>query len=407
MVASTFGRRNPSEPHDGVASHGAFRANRHCYRPGQGLQRHLGRERNRVSRPDANRNAGDGNARCGGAGHRHNPHSGVRSIRGGVPGGHPMISEKAMLAAVHISIWTAVKHDRKVSRDVADQHGAHQGAGRYNKQLLRGADKLEELRTVAGQIRQHFYKITLPWSDEGYRLLPAHFYFELTTQMREFERAFSQSVEEFLEVYPSYIEQVRPELNGLFREEDYPSAEKLRTMFGVKLEVLPIPNGDDFRVTLSEEEHTRVAREIDESVRQSLNRGTKDLWVRLTDVVTHMVDKLNEPESRFHASLVTNVFDLVDLLPRLNVNQDEELNRFAAEIKGRLCNFSAHDLKKNEILRAAAASDAAQILSQMDAVLRGREQDSVQPNDKSTQQSTPGVDEIFSHMSAYMEATTQ
>jgi len=40
-----------------------------------------------------------------------------------------MITEKAMLAAVHISIWTAVKHDRKVSRDVADQHGAHQGAG--------------------------------------------------------------------------------------------------------------------------------------------------------------------------------------------------------------------------------------------------------------------------------------
>ncbi len=40
-----------------------------------------------------------------------------------------MITERAMLAAVHISIWTAVKHDRKISRDVADQHGAHQGAG--------------------------------------------------------------------------------------------------------------------------------------------------------------------------------------------------------------------------------------------------------------------------------------
>jgi hypothetical protein len=143
-----------------------------------------------------------------------------------------MITERAMLAAVHISIWTAVKHDRKVSRDVANQHGAREGAGRYNKQLLRGAEKLDALRTLAGQIRQHFYKITLPWSDEGYRLLPAHFYFELTTQMREFERAFSQSVDEFLEVYPSYIEQVRPELNGLFREEDYPSAESCGQSLG-------------------------------------------------------------------------------------------------------------------------------------------------------------------------------
>src|SRR5271168_4097989 len=117
-----------------------------------------------------------------------------------------------------------------------------------------------------------------------------------------------------------------------------------------------------------------------------------------------MVDKLNDPESRFHASLVTNVFDLVDLLPRLNVNQDEELNRFAAEIKDRLCNFSAHDLKKNEILRVATASDAAQILSQMDAVLRGREEDPAEPNDGSRQQSGQRVEEIISRMSAYMEA---
>src|SRR3954467_4280171 len=195
-----------------------------------------------------------------------------------------MITERAMLAAVHISIWTAVKHDRKVSRQVADEHGAPETAGRYNKKLLSEAARLDDLRSFAGQIRQSFYKITLPWSDEGYRLLPAHFYFDWTQQMREFEAIFERKVEDFLALYPSYIEQVRPELNGLFREEDYPSAEKLRAKFGVRVEVLPIPSGEDFRVTLSEEEQARVAREIDESVRQSLKRGTEDLWVRLKDV---------------------------------------------------------------------------------------------------------------------------
>jgi hypothetical protein len=129
---------------------------------------------------------------------------------------------------------------------------------RYNKQLLRGADKLEELRTLAGQIRQHFYKITLPWSDEGFRLLPANFYFDLMARMREFEAGFEQGVESFLGVYPQYIEQVKPELNGLFREEDYPAVEKLRKKFGVKLEVLPIPSGADFRVQMSAEEQARV-----------------------------------------------------------------------------------------------------------------------------------------------------
>jgi hypothetical protein len=114
-----------------------------------------------------------------------------------------MITERAMLAAVHISIWTAVKHDRKISHEVASQHGAPVSAGRYNKQLLRGAGRLDELRTLAGQIRQHFYKITLPWSDEGYRLLPAHFYFELSARMREFEQSFSKQVDDFLDSTPA------------------------------------------------------------------------------------------------------------------------------------------------------------------------------------------------------------
>jgi hypothetical protein len=313
-----------------------------------------------------------------------------------------MITERAMLAAIHISVWTAIKHDRKVSREVAEQHGAYAGAGRYNKQLLREAERLESLRSLSGLIRQYFYKITLPWSDEGYRLLPAHFYFELTTKMREFEQAFAQQVEEFLAVYPSYIEQVRPELNGLFREEDYPSTDKLRNKFGVKLEVLPIPSGNDFRVTLSEEEQARVAREIDENVRQSLQKGTEDLWARLKGVVVHMVERLNEPESRFHGSLVTNIGELVDLLPRLNVNQDEELNRFAGEIKDRLCGFTARDLKKNEILRAATANDAAEILTKMDAVLRERGQQTVMD----CSANAPSADDIFAHMAAYMEAPT-
>ncbi len=310
-----------------------------------------------------------------------------------------MITERAMLAAVHISIWTAIKHDRKVSREVAEQHGAYAGAGRYNKQLLREAEKLESLRSLSGQIRQYFYKITLPWSDEGYRLLPAHFYFELTTKIREFEQAFALQVEEFLAVYPSYIEQVRPELNGLFREEDYPPTDKLRNKFGVKLEVLPIPSGNDFRVTLSEEEQARVAREIDENVRQSLRKGTEELWTRLKGVVAHMVERLNEPESRFHASLVTNIGELVDLLPRLNVNQDEELNRFAERIKDRLCGFTARELKKDEILRVATANDAAQILTEIDSVLRERERE---PEVVSSMNAA-SVDDIFAHMAAYME----
>jgi hypothetical protein len=193
-------------------------------------------------------------------------------------------------------------------------------------------------------------------------------------------------------------------LNGLFREEDYPSTEKLRAKFGVKLEVLPIPSGNDFRVTISEEEQARVAREIDANVRQSLQKGTEDLWSRLQSVVSHIADRLNAPESRFHASLVTNVFDLVDLLPQLTVGQDQELNRFAAEIRNRLCAYPAHELKKSDILRVATASDAAAPLDEMDTAMKQREKATAEGNIAPA--SGPSSDDIISHMSAYMETAT-
>ena len=103
--------------------------------------------------------------------------------------------------------------------------------------------------------------------------------------------------------------------------------------------------------------------------------------------------------SRFHATMVTNVFDLVELLPRLNVNGDTDLNRFAEQIKQRLCGFTAQDLKKHDLLRVATATEAAEIVSRMDEAIRNREAEQ-------TEQSLVSVQGIFDHMSAYMEAPT-
>jgi len=310
-----------------------------------------------------------------------------------------MITHKAMLAAVHISVWTATKHDRKVSREVADQNGARERAGRYNKQLLMGASKLEELRSLAGQVRQHFYKVTLPWSDEGLRLLPSHFLFELKAKMREFEREFNEGVASFLSVYPEYIREARSELGGLFREEDYPSVEKLRDKFSIKLDVLPFPAGEDFRVEMSAEEQARMAREIDASAKEKLAKGTEELWKRLRQVVGHMVDRLSEPESRLYTTLVTNIEELVSVIPALNVNQDPDLDRFATAIRERLCGHSAKELKQDGLLREVTATEAAGIVREIDGVLEKRSSNVVAfPNNDAQ------VEDIFAHMSAYMGA---
>lgn len=319
-----------------------------------------------------------------------------------------MITEKAMLAAVHISVWTATKHDREVSRQVANQHGAHESAGRYNKNLLQQAAKLDAIRTLAGQIRTYVYKITLPWSDEGYRILPASLYFQLAEQMKEFERQFYTAVDEFLAEYPAYIEQVRPALSALFRPEDYPDAQQIRGKFELRLEILSIPNGEDFRVALSDEQRARIAREIDAQVRTTLEKGTRELWMRLRKLVDHMVARLQQPDGRLYASVVDNIVELIDVMPDLNLTNDPALNAFADEVRIRLCAASASQLKHNDLLRSTTVQDAVDIASRMAAHMEyGEPPDQVaaKPNEQLPPVSSQaGAEEIFSQMSAYMIA---
>jgi hypothetical protein len=259
-----------------------------------------------------------------------------------------------------------------VSEEVAQSHEANTNAGRYNKHLLDQAEKLEELRALAGQIRQYFYKVTLPWSDEGYRLLPSHLYFEFTNQMSGFKTAYEQLVREFLDAYPTYREQARSSLGLLYRDSDYPDSSGLTEKFDLTTDILPIPCGEDFRVTLGAEEKARVAREIDQQVKQSLTRATCELWSRLMQAVAHLAATLERPKARLHTSTLRNVTEIADLVPRLNVTNDEELSALAQETNSRLSSFTRQDLAQHPAARTRAAGIANDLAAKIKRAMKDR-----------------------------------
>jgi hypothetical protein len=327
------------------------------------------------------------------------------------------LSTKAMLAAIHISLWTARKHDRKVSREVATLNGANEQAGRYNKRLFCEAPKLDEIQTIAGRIRQYFYRVTLPWSDEGLRILPAELYFEFNAQMRDFAAEFRYAVDEFLDAYDTYVKEAQPMLGSLFRLKDYPSGDKVKEKFALRPEILPIPTGDDFRVSLSEDEQARIARDIDASTRAAIGDGMRDLWTRLYEVTHHMASRLADPEARFHGTLVSNVCDLVELLPRLNIVGDPHLASLTEQVRKQLCQHSADLLRNSPTTRQQTAASAAAIARTIADVLAIDQTPTEPPQTDSadaeslfeavasSEESTENeTDAILDHMAAYMGA---
>ena len=276
------------------------------------------------------------------------------------------ISERAMLATVHISVWTARKHDRAISKEVADNHGAHERAGRYHKRLFVYAEKLDNIQTIANRVRAMFYKYSLPWSDEGFRILPKEVYFEFTEALAKEKSLFWEAVNSFLDSYPSYIAAAREQQGTMFRESDYPPSTAVRKKFDLQFKVNPLPAGNDFRVELSEAHKALICEQIDADVRATIGAASRDLFNRAYEVVGHMASRLGDPDAIFRNTTVSNVAELADLLPRLNITKDPQLDRLAQEIKQHLCVYGANMLRESKVLRnstAAKAHDIAQRIS--------------------------------------------
>lgn len=274
------------------------------------------------------------------------------------------LSEKAVLVSLSVSTWTARKLDKRVSSEVAANHAARQDAGRYNK-LLVAEDAIRRVQQAARQARDTHYKLTLPWLDNGQRILTNRAYMDYMAQMREERGNFERAVSDFLSQYPQLVVAAQQRLGTMYRAEDYPDAGEIAGKFGMEFNVTPVPDSRDFRVALSDTEAERIRTDLEERVQQATSAAARDAWDRLHEVIGNVVERLSDPKAIFRDSLIGNVAELVNILPMLNLNDDPELERLRREAERKIVSLDPADLRQDKAARQAAARDAKGILDAM------------------------------------------
>ena len=284
------------------------------------------------------------------------------------------LKQKAMLVTLNTSTWTARKHDRKISQEVATNHDAADftKVGRYNK-LLIDKSKLEAVQKAATAARLHHLANTMPWENNGSRLLPVMNYQAYTTEQRKLQEAFSDAADVFALHYPEYVEESRARLNGLFNADDYPAAGAIRWKFRMETSMMPMPDAQDFRVDLNDAEVKRIQDDIGRTVQKRLQTASDDLWQRLYDAVLHIHERLSafkDGESkRLHATIITNLTELTGLLTHLNFTDDPNLEKMRQKIEFKLCRYDIEALRHSESARVESATATADILKQMSAYM--------------------------------------
>lgn len=274
------------------------------------------------------------------------------------------ITEKAMIVRLHRSAWGEATVDREAEGVVAREFEAQREMHNIRKALLpKGASA--SIHEVLRAARKFHLDNTMPWDDFGGRILPADNYFDYNKRMIELKAALSNAVNEFVSKFETAKEQARKQLGKSFKERDYPSGAEIRSKYGMEIGIEPIPHATDFRVTLSEGEAERIKAEIESSVTAKVDEAMKDLYKRLYEVVAKLRERASDSDAVFRDSVIKNVAGLVELLPRLNLNGNGELEKLRKEVEQKLCSYDPDSIRKDETVRARAAADADAILQKM------------------------------------------
>ncbi len=278
------------------------------------------------------------------------------------------IHTRALLVWLQISSWSARKYDKRATAETNRNNGATDDAGRYNKMLLPGdASSYKVLTTLLSSIRAWHYNETLAWSDEGWRLLPTANYMQYADQLRNHQADVDRAVDAFVNDYPALRAQASMRLGGLYKSEDYPDVMDIRAKFSIGLNYMPVPTAGDIRVDLGADHIAAIEAEINAKSSSSLQNAMADCWQRLHSVVSHAAERLADPSAIFRDSLIENVRECCDVLARLNIANDPNLDRMARDVFTVIGSNDPQTLRDSKRARQDTADKAKQILDSMAA----------------------------------------
>jgi hypothetical protein len=281
------------------------------------------------------------------------------------------LASRMMLVNVSISVWEGRKLDKRITRKtIADNHVNDEKGLRVNK-LLIDSDAFKEVQATSSEVRDFVKTNTLPWYDKGYRALLRQRYQAFVEKFHIKEQNWWAAVDHFVRVkYPAEVAKASFRLVDAFVESDYPGVNELRDRFKLTLDIAPIAGADDFRVKLDEATVTDIQDKIRAATEQRVHDAMVDVWERVEKAVQHFAARTGPDIERFHATTVTNMVELVDLLPALNLTNDPKLKEMATKLRSTLCTYDPKDLKKDLSVRKAANQDAAKIMEDMESFMQ-------------------------------------
>jgi len=268
-----------------------------------------------------------------------------------------------------VSNWTGMKIDRRASQEVDETKGTKVAANTVHKKLFAGTKLLDDIVKFSAKVRAAHNESTLPWTDNGVRLLPSSSFIDYKSMMSTLETEWEGFVNGFLENYVDLKTEAAYNLGASYDALDYPDVKEVQSKFAFKLVFSPVPTSGDFRIDVGEKAKAELQQQYEADAKEKTSKAMQTAWDRLHKNLENMSSKLadkntNGDKKVFRDSLLDNAVSLVNSLKHLNINNDPKLEEARKELELTLTDVhDAQDLRDFRDTRLEVKKGVDEILS--------------------------------------------
>lgn len=281
------------------------------------------------------------------------------------------VARSAMLVDLHISVYSGRKQDKATQGEVttAKGSGSKKAASVY-KNLFAECKELDALTKFQARARAEHYRLTLPWNDQGARLLPTAALLEYQQTMGRYKAEFERLVDAFLDKYDTLVAAAAFQLGTLFDRKEYLSRAQVALRFRMESSFTPLPTAGDFRLDVESTVQRELIEQYERRLESKLTQANQDAWTRLHDALLRLSDRLVIEEDgtkrKFHDTMVTGALELCELLTAMNVTRDPELEKARRKVEEILSGVTPKELRDEHSTRVQTKQQVDALLDAFD-----------------------------------------
>jgi len=280
------------------------------------------------------------------------------------------LKDKAVLVRLKRGSVTAYRKDKSAT-EMVEQTVGRTHMGNFSKHLLKNSNNFKAVQTAMYDLYKYHVQNTLPWLDEGLRILPSNTYMEYTQEMDSYRALVQSAVRRLQYTWASEISQDAHRLGQLFNPDDYPDQSKLPDLFYVDLAFLPVPDTADFRVDISEQHKQSLTQAIHDAEQSAATHVLEQLLEPLQRMAEKLRVPIGEDGAIFRNSLTENLLDTAARMERINISEDQTIAAAIQQVKtlAKTAVLRTDQLRENPTIRQDTATEVEAMLANLGGLL--------------------------------------